>query len=60
MATSIPPSDEAEAAIVATLEPGAYTVVLRGKDDTSGIALLEIYDLDAGAPAKLANLATRG
>lgn len=34
-----------EAAIVATLVPGAYTAVVRGKDDTIGVALVEGYNL---------------
>ena len=44
-ATTIPPTNEREAAIVATLVPGAYTAVVRGKDDTVGVALVEGYNL---------------
>lgn len=43
--TSIPPKDENESAILRKLQPGAYTVILRGKNETSGIGLLEIYNL---------------
>ncbi|MEO6872282.1 MAG: hypothetical protein ABI233_08705 [Chthoniobacterales bacterium] len=44
-ATGIPPTNPLEAAIVATLPPGNYTAVLRGKDQKSGVALVEIYHL---------------
>ena len=44
-ATGIPPRDDAEAAIIRSLSPALYTAILRGKDDTSGIALVEIYRL---------------
>jgi hypothetical protein len=59
--TGIQPSDDREAAIVATLEPGvAYTAVVRGVGDTTGVGLVEVYDLDAAAPSTLANISTRG
>ena len=54
------PSDDREAAIVATLEPGAYTALVRGAGDTTGVGLVEVYDLDAAAPSSLANISTRG
>ena len=60
-ATTIPPSDDREAAIVATLEPGvAYTAIVRGLDDTTGVGLVEVYDLDSAAASTLANISTRG
>jgi hypothetical protein len=46
MATNIPPTDDAESAILMTLTPDAYTAIVRGKDDTTGIALVEAYQLD--------------
>ena len=58
-ATGIPPTDDLEAAIMATLAPGAYTAIMRGNGTTSGIALVEAYDLDQGVDSKLANLSTR-
>ena len=41
------------------LNPGAYTAVVRGKNNTSGIGLVEIYDLNQAVAFKLANLSTR-
>jgi len=60
LASSLAPSNDAESAIVATLNPGAYTAVVRGANNTTGIAVVEAYDLDADRSAKLANIATRG
>jgi hypothetical protein len=45
--------------IDATLDPGAYTAIVRGKNNTTGIALIEVYDLDQAANSKLANISTR-
>jgi predicted outer membrane repeat protein len=59
-ASSLVPSNEAESAIVATLNPGAYTAVVRGANNSTGIAVVEAYDLDADRSSKLANIATRG
>jgi hypothetical protein len=59
LATGIAPTNNLESAIDATLNPGAYTAVLRGKNNTSGIALIEIYDLSPAVVAKLANISTR-
>jgi hypothetical protein len=58
-ATGLPPGNNLESAIVATLAPGAYTAIVRGNGDTSGAGLVEIYDLDPGSASKLANLSTR-
>ncbi|MEY2490875.1 MAG: hypothetical protein QOC70_2817, partial [Verrucomicrobiota bacterium] len=45
--------------IDATLTPGAYTAIVRGKSNTSGVALIEVYDLSQAVLAKLANISTR-
>lgn len=58
-ATGIAPSNDLESAIVVTLDPGAYTAIVRGNGGTSGVALIEIYDLNQGVTSKLANLSTR-
>jgi hypothetical protein len=59
-ALGLAPQDERESAIVATLAPGAYTAVVTGKSDTSGVGLVEFYDLAAGSASSLANISTRG
>jgi len=58
--TTIPPSDDREAALVATLDPGAYTSIVRGGNGSTGIALVEVYDLARGANSRLGNISTRG
>jgi hypothetical protein len=59
IATGIAPTSNLEAAVDATLNPGSYTAVVRGKSDTTGVALVEVYDLSPAVPGKLANIATR-
>ena len=58
--TSLAPKNEAEAAIVRTLDPGAYTAIVRGKEGAEGVALVEAYDIASSAVSRLANLSTRG
>ncbi len=60
IATTIPPSSNLESAIVVTLSPGPHTAILRGKTGGTGVGLVEVYDLEAGAPAQLANISSRG
>ena len=48
-----------DAAIPATLSPGAYTAIVRGNNNTTGVALVEVYDLNQSADSKLANISTR-
>jgi len=58
---NLAPGDPAESALVQTLDPGAYTAIVRGVNDTTGVALVEVYDIDAGTTdSKLANISTRG
>lgn len=59
-ATGIAPADDEESAILTTLDPGNYTVILSGKNNTSGIGLVETYDIDNASPPRLLNLSTRG
>lgn len=59
-ATTIPPTNDLESAIVATLTPGVYTAILRGKNNGAGVGVVEVYDLDQAANSKLANISTRG
>ena len=45
IATTVPPTDDRESAIVATLNPGNYTAIVAGKNNTTGVALVEVYSL---------------
>ena len=57
--TGFAPPEGRESAIIRTLTPGNYTAVLRGKDDSTGIALVELYDFGQLANSILANISSR-
>ena len=59
-ATTIPPRNDYEAAMLKILNPGAYTAILAGRGNTTGVGLVEVYDLDGAVDSKLANISTRG
>jgi hypothetical protein len=59
IATGRAPSNDLEAAIVADLPPGAYTAILAGNAGTTGIGLVEIFDLSMTQESRLANISTR-
>lgn len=60
-AAGLAPANDAEAALITTINPGAYTVVVKSANTATGVGLMEIYDLDPdGSPARLANISTRG
>ena len=54
------PQNAAESAILTSLAPGSYTVIIQGPNAGTGIALVEVFDLDATVPSKLGNISTRG
>src|SRR5438552_5867318 len=54
------PPNAAEPAILATLNPGNYTAIVRGANNTTGVALVEGYDIDPGSSSRLENISTRG
>jgi hypothetical protein len=63
--SGLAPKDDNEAAVIVNLPGGNYTAALRGaKDaqgnDTQGIGLIEIFDVDAGSNSDLGNISTRG
>jgi hypothetical protein len=58
--TALQPTDDLEAMIVVTLDPGAYTAILAGKNGGTGVGLIEIYAADATNTSELANISTRG
>jgi hypothetical protein len=60
--STIPPGSDLESAIVATLPANnaAYTAIVRGANGSTGIGVVEAYDLDTAANSRLANISTRG
>jgi hypothetical protein len=58
--SGLAPSDSRESAIVADLPPGRYTAIVRGINNTVGVALVEAYDLNPILHSLLGNISTRG
>jgi DNA-binding beta-propeller fold protein YncE len=58
--SGLAPTNDLESALWGIINPGAYTVVVRGKNNEAGTGLFEVYDLDTTIPSKLANVSTRG
>ena len=57
--SGVAPTNASEAAILTSLAPGSYTAILSGATQTTGTAVVEVYDLDSAADSKLANISTR-
>jgi hypothetical protein len=58
--SGLAPASNLESAILMTLNPGAYTAIVSGVNATTGVALVEVYDLDLTVDSKLANISARG
>ena len=54
------PLRDEESALIHRLPAGRYTAILRGKNNGTGIGLIEIYDVSGGTTTKLGNISTRG
>jgi len=59
-ATGKAPPFDSESAILRTLAPGNYTLIVRGKNNGTGVALVEAYDVSTGANSELLNISSRG
>jgi hypothetical protein len=53
------PTAASESAIIANLQPGNYTAIVRGVNNTTGVALVEVYDLSPDSSSSLGNISTR-
>jgi len=53
------PKDGRESAMIVILPPGNYTAIVRGVNDTTGVALVEVYDLSPVSNSTLGNISTR-
>jgi hypothetical protein len=58
--SALEPANDLESAILSSLPPGLYTAIVAGTNATTGVALVEAYDLDQTVDSKLANISTRG
>jgi photosystem II stability/assembly factor-like uncharacterized protein len=54
------PGNDLESAILTSLEPGSYTLIVTGVKGGTGVGLFEAYDLEPTSSLKLANVSTRG
>src|SRR5215469_8319145 len=59
-ASGFAPTDPRESAMIVTLEPGNYTAIVRGIDNTMGIGLVDVEDLAGTTNSILSNISTRG
>jgi len=59
IASGLAPGSNLESAIIATLQPGNYTAIVRGKNFRQGVALAEVYDVDPTADSELGNISGR-
>ena len=59
-ATGLAPPNDLESAILRTLQPGNYTATLNGKNGTTGVGLIEVYDTSTATFSELTNVSTRG
>lgn len=60
--SGVAPTNTLESAIIATLPANnsQYTAIVRGANNTTGIGVVQAYDLDRLVDSKLANISTRG
>ena len=58
--SGLAPANLLESATLQILTPGAYTVIVAGKDPTPGTGLVELYDLSPRSNSELVNMSTRG
>jgi hypothetical protein len=59
-ATGLAPRHDREPAILLDLQPGSYSAIESGKNGTTGIGLIEVYDVDVLSTSQLSNISTRG
>jgi hypothetical protein len=58
--SGLAPPDPNESALIVELAPGAYTAIVAGAGGTTGVALVEVYDIDPTSTSRLGNISTRG
>jgi hypothetical protein len=58
--SGLAPVSSAESTLLLSVAPGSYTAVLRGKGGSTGVGLIEVYNLDADGAANVVNISTRG
>jgi hypothetical protein len=59
-ALGLAPTNAKESGLFASVQPGAYTAIVAGKNQGTGVGLVEVYDTNGAASSQLANISTRG
>src|SRR5207244_7680875 len=59
-ASGYAPPNGSESAILRNLDPGNYTAIVRGVNGSTGVALVDSYELDGSGTSQLGNISTRG
>jgi hypothetical protein len=59
-ALGLAPPNEKESGLFASVQPGSYTAIVAGKNQGTGLGLVEVYDTNGAAASQLANISTRG
>lgn len=54
------PAGSKDAVLLTTLAPGSYTIQISGVNNTTGVALAEVYDCEAPGGTRLVNISSRG
>lgn len=60
IAPALAPTRSVEAAIYTTLAPGAYTAIVTGEGGSTGVGIVEIFEVDDTGATRLLNISTRG
>jgi hypothetical protein len=58
-ASGYAPGNVMESAMIVSLLPGNYTAIVRGVNNTTGIGLVDVYDLSTSTTSTLGNISTR-
>ena len=57
---SLRPTRALEAAVLMTVNPGSYTAIVRGTQETTGVGIVEIFEVGDTGETRLVNISTRG
>jgi glucose/arabinose dehydrogenase len=59
MNNQLAPTNDLESAIVRTIQPGTYTAIVKGQNNGTGVAVVEVYDVDQASASRLGNVSGR-
>ncbi len=56
---NLAPTNDLEPAIVRSIQPGTYTAIVKGQNNGTGVAVLEVYDVEPTSASRLGNVSGR-